>query len=219
MNIIFMGPPGAGKGTHAVDFSRKLEIPHISTGDIFREAVKNQTPVGKKAKEYMDRGELVPDDIVVEVVVDRLKKPDCKKGFILDGFPRNVAQAELLSGRLHVALDAVIDFATSKKIIFDRLTGRRLCRQCGAGYHVRNIPPKKEGICDRCGGALYQRDDDKVETIEHRLEVYNDETKPVLDYYKARKLIVQVNGDHEKKKGHEELEAVFQKLKNRVSAK
>lgn len=211
-----MGPPGAGKGTHAADFSKELGIPHISTGDIFREAVKNQTPVGKKAKEYMDRGELVPDDIVVEVVLERLQLPDCKKGFILDGFPRNIAQAEMLSGRLHVNLDAVIDFATSKKKVLERLTGRRLCKQCGAVYHIKNIPPKREGICDKCGGPLYQRDDDKAETIEHRLEVYSQETKALLDYYKKRKLLVRVNGDFEKQQGHAELFQVFQRLKNKA---
>lgn len=219
MNIIFLGPPGAGKGTHAADFSVELGIPHISTGDIFREAVKNQTPIGKKAKEFMDRGELVPDDIVVEVVVDRLKKPDCKKGFILDGFPRNIAQAEKLSGSLHVNLAAAIYFATSKETILMRLTGRRLCKKCGAGYHIKNIPPKKAGICDKCGGALYQRDDDKAETIEHRLEVYDHETKALLDYYRSRKLLIQVTGDFEKSLGHAELEAVFQRLRAKPAAK
>lgn len=213
MNILFLGPPGAGKGTHAIDFSKKLGIPHISTGDILREAVKNGTPVGKKAKEFMDRGELVPDGIVVDVVIDRLKQKDCKKGFILDGFPRNLAQAEMLSGKLHVELTAAIYFETSEEIIMMRLTGRRLCKQCGAGYHVKNIPPKVEGKCDKCGGELYQRPDDKPETVKHRLEVYHQETETLLDYYRKRKLLVTVTGDLKKDDGTIELNGVFATLK------
>lgn len=215
MNIIFLGPPGAGKGTHAADFSKELGVPHISTGDIFREAVKNQTPVGLKAKEYMDRGELVPDDVVVEVVLDRLKRGDCQNGYILDGFPRSLPQAEMLSKA--VTLTAVIYFQTSKEVIFMRLTGRRICKQCGKGYHVKNIPPKVEGICDDCGGELYQRKDDSVDTIEHRLKVYNEETKALIDYYKNEGILIQVNGDYEKQEGHEELKEVFKKLKSKAS--
>lgn len=217
MNVIFLGPPGAGKGTHAADFSVELGIPHISTGDIFREAVKNETPLGKKAKEYMDKGELVPDDVVVGVVLERLKRDDCKKGFILDGFPRNMPQAEMLSEKGNVPIAAVIYFDTSKETILTRLTGRYLCRQCGKGYHIKNLPPKVEGVCDACSGQLYQRDDDKVKTIENRLNVYNEETKSLIDFYKKKNLLIQVNGNFEKAKGHEELAEVFKDLKSRAA--
>jgi len=217
MNVVFLGPPGAGKGTHAADFSKDLDIPHISTGDIFREAVKNETPLGKKAKEYMDQGELVPDEIVVDVVLDRLDRDDCQSGFILDGFPRSVPQAEMLAARGKVPIHAVIYFKISKDVILDRLTGRRLCRQCGAGYHIKNLPPKQVGICDACGGELYQRDDDQVDTIENRLKVYDQETKTLIELYQKQNLLIEVNGDFEKQKGHEELEKVFKEIKSRVS--
>lgn len=217
MNIVFLGPPGAGKGTHASDFAKELKIPHISTGDIFREAVKNQTPIGLKAKEYMDKGELVPDDVVVDVVLDRLQRDDCQAGFILDGFPRNLPQAERLAEKGAVKITAVIYFETSKEVILMRLTGRWLCRQCGKGYHQKNLPPKVTGVCDECQGELYQREDDKVDTIEHRLDVYNQETKALIDYYKNDGSLIQVNGDFEKPEGHEELDGVFKKLQSNAS--
>ena len=216
MNIIFLGPPGAGKGTHATDFSKKFKIPHISTGDIFREAVKKQTKIGLKAKEYMDRGELVPDDVVVDVVLDRLRRKDCKPGFILDGFPRNLPQAEKLAQK-GVLLTAVIYFKTSKKMILMRLTGRWSCRKCGQVYHVKNLPPKVKGVCDLCKGELYQRDDDKVGTIEHRLQVYNEETKALIAYYKKEGILIQVHGDFVKQEGHEELIEVFKRLRSCAS--
>ncbi len=217
MNIIFLGPPGAGKGTHAADFSKELGIPHISTGEIFREAVKNETPIGLKAKEFMDRGELVPDEVVVDVVLDRLKRDDCQKGYILDGFPRSLPQAEMLGQKSDSELTAVIYFETCKDVILMRLTGRWMCRGCGKGYHIKNLPPKVAGVCDECAGELYQRADDKVDTIEHRLTVYNQETKTLIDYYKNKDILIQVNGDFEKQEGHEELEGVFTKLKSNAS--
>ena len=169
MNLILLGPPGAGKGTQAVNIVDKYHVPHISTGDIFRENIKNGTELGKKAQEYMNRGELVPDELVVEIATDRLLKDDCKNGFLLDGFPRTVFQAEKLDEFLSAhgtKIDTVINLEVEKAELIARLTGRRVCKKCGASFHVTNIPPKKEGVCDFCGGELFQRDDDTVETAE-----------------------------------------------------
>ena len=197
MNMILLGPPGAGKGTQAVNIVEKYDVPHISTGDIFRENIKNGTELGKKAQEYMNRGELVPDELVCEIATDRLSREDCAEGFLLDGFPRTVFQAEQLDEFLTAngkKVDAVINLEVEKEELITRLTGRRVCRKCGASFHVVNIPPKTEGVCDYCGGELYQRDDDTVETAENRISVYDTQTKPLVDYYTKAGCIVNIDG-------------------------
>ncbi|MGN0659513.1 MAG: adenylate kinase [Emergencia sp.] len=197
LRTVLLGPPGAGKGTQAVKIVERYNIPHISTGDIFRENIKNGTELGKKAQEYMNKGELVPDDLVIEIATTRLLADDCSNGFLLDGFPRTVYQAEKLDAFLEehgMKLDKVIDIEVEKEELITRLTGRRVCRQCGASFHVVNIPPKKEGICDICGGELFQRADDTVETVENRIEVYNQQTMPLVDYYKKADNIVTIDG-------------------------
>ncbi len=197
MNIIMLGPPGAGKGTQAKMLVEEFGIPQISTGDMLRAAVAEGTELGKKAKEYMDRGQLVPDEVVIGIVRERLSKPDCHKGFILDGFPRTVPQAEALDKILQEMgkrIDCVINIVVPDEEILKRLTGRRTCRKCGAMYHVEFNPPKKEGVCDKCGGELYQRDDDKEETIRKRLEVYKAQTEPLVDYYKKKGVLVDIDG-------------------------
>jgi adenylate kinase len=196
--ILFLGAPGAGKGTQAVKLSEKLGIPHISTGDMFREAVSKGTELGKKAKEYMDRGELVPDEVVIGIVKERISQPDCEKGCILDGFPRTVAQAEALDSALSELgkkVDFVINVEVGEDEIIRRLTGRRTCRNCGAVYHVVFNPPKSGEVCDVCGGELYQRDDDTEETVRNRLKVYEEKTAPLIDYYRTRGVLYGVNGE------------------------
>lgn len=197
MNLILLGPPGAGKGTQAVKIVEKYKVPHISTGDIFRANIKNGTELGKKAKEYMDKGELVPDDLVCEIATSRLLEDDCKDGFLLDGFPRTVYQAEKLDEFLAKhgkKVDKVLDIAVEKEELMTRLTGRRVCKACGATYHVTNIPPKKEGICDKCGGELMQRADDTEETVANRIEVYNSQTMPLVEYYEKAGNIAHIDG-------------------------
>lgn len=197
MNLILLGPPGAGKGTQAAKIIEKYDVPHISTGDIFRKNIKEGTPLGKKAQEYMDRGELVPDSLVIEIATDRLTEDDCKDGFLLDGFPRTVEQAEALDKFLAEngkKVDWVLDIDVEKDELMNRLTGRRVCRSCGASYHIVNIPPKQEGVCDECGGELYQRADDTVETVENRIEVYNSQTKPLINYYEEIGNIAHLDG-------------------------
>lgn len=197
LRTVLLGPPGAGKGTQAVRIAEKYEIPHISTGDIFRDNIKRQTELGKKAQEYMNKGELVPDDLVIEIATSRLLDDDCMRGFLLDGFPRTVHQAEKLDEFLAAhsgSLDKVINITADDQILIRRLTGRRVCRQCGASYHIVNIPPQKEGICDACGGELIQRDDDTETTVRNRIAVYEEQTMPLLDYYTAKGNIVTVDG-------------------------
>ncbi len=197
MNLILLGPPGAGKGTQAVKIVEKYKVPHISTGDIFRANIKNGTELGKKAKEYMDKGELVPDDLVCEIATSRLLEDDCKDGFLLDGFPRTVYQAEKLDEFLEnhgKKVDKVLDIAVEKEELMKRLTGRRVCKACGATYHVTNIPPKKEGVCDNCGGELMQRADDTAETVENRIEVYHSQTMPLVEYYEKAGNIAHIDG-------------------------
>ena len=197
LRTILLGPPGAGKGTQAAKIVEKYHIPHISTGDIFRENIKNGTELGKRAKEYMDKGELVPDDLVIEIATDRLSKDDCKDGFLLDGFPRTVFQAEKLDEFLTAKgsrIDHVLDIDVDRDELMKRLTGRRVCKTCGASFHVVSIPPKKEGICDVCGAELIQRADDNEETAANRIEVYNKETKPLIDYYEKAGNISHING-------------------------
>lgn len=197
LRTILLGPPGAGKGTQAVKIVEKYGIPHISTGDIFRENIKNGTELGKKAQEYMNRGELVPDDLVIEIATDRLLKDDCKNGFLLDGFPRTVYQAEKLDEFLAAhdgKIDTVLDIAVGKDELITRLTGRRVCKACGASFHVVNIPPKKEGICDYCGGELIQRADDNLETVTNRIDVYEAQTMPLVEYYENAGNIAHIDG-------------------------
>ena len=191
MNLILLGPPGAGKGTQAVKIVEKYNIPHISTGDIFRENIKKGTELGKKAQEYMNKGELVPDDLVVEIACSRLLQDDCKEGFLLDGFPRTVYQAEKLDEFL---VEHVLDIAVEKEELITRLIGRRVCRSCGASYHVVNMPPAKEGVCDLCGGELYQRADDTEETVVNRIEVYEAQTMPLIDYYEKAGVLAHIDG-------------------------
>jgi len=198
MRLVFLGPPGAGKGTQAEKISKECNIPHISTGDMLREAVKNNSPVGQKANAYMVKGELVPDQVVIEIVKERLMKQDTKNGFILDGFPRTKPQAESLDEALKLSnmpLDAVLYFKTSDDVVIKRLSGRRVCRKCGATYHIKNIPPKKEGICNNCGTQLIQREDDKEQTVRNRLAVYLKETSELIDYYKNKKILKAISGD------------------------
>ena len=197
LRTVLLGPPGAGKGTQATRIVEKYNVPHISTGDIFRENIKNGTELGKKAQEYMNKGELVPDDLVIEIATTRLLADDCKEGFLLDGFPRTVYQAEKLDEFLKahgLELDVVIDIEVGKDELITRLTGRRVCKSCGASFHVVNIPPKQEGICDNCGAELVQRADDNEETASNRIEVYNRETKPLIDYYEKAGNIVNIDG-------------------------
>jgi len=197
MRLILLGPPGAGKGTQAKKLVGKFGIPQISTGDILRAAVKNGTPLGKEAKAYMDKGELVTDAIVVGIIRDRLQEEDCKKGYILDGFPRTVPQADELKKALSgmgQSIDAVLSIVVANDELMKRLTGRRTCKECGAGYHLLFKAPKTEGVCDQCQGPLFQRDDDKEETIKNRLSVYNDQTKPLIDYYTKEGSLVDIEG-------------------------
>ena len=200
MKIVMLGAPGAGKGTQAKKIADKYGVPHISTGDIFRANIKEGTELGNKAKTYMDKGLLVPDELVVDLVVDRIKNDDCKKGYVLDGFPRTIPQAECLDKALSEMSDA-LDFAINIDVpdenIISRMGGRRACVGCGATYHVVNIPPKKEGICDRCGGELILRDDDKPETVKQRLDVYHEQTQPLIDYYTKKGIIRDVDGTME----------------------
>jgi adenylate kinase len=197
MNLILLGPPGAGKGTQAKILTKKYAIPQISTGDILRAAVAEQTPMGVKAKEFMDRGALVSDEVVVGIVEERLAKPDCGSGFILDGFPRTVAQADALKqmlGALGKSIDHVISICVEKDELLERVTGRRICRSCGKGYHVAFDPPKVSGVCDECNGELYQRDDDSEETMRKRLTVYEEQTAPLIAYYMQQSLLRTVYG-------------------------
>lgn len=200
MQIVLFGPPGAGKGTQAKFLSDEYNIPHISTGDILRENVKKNTPLGQKAKAYMDRGELVPDKLLIELIKDRLENPDTRKGFLLDGFPRTIPQAEALDeilDDLNKRLDAVINIDVSSEELVKRLSGRRICKSCGASYHVMFNPPKEKDICTACGGELYQRSDDMEDAIKNRLNVYKKQTEPVIDYYKSKGLLIDIDGERE----------------------
>ena len=191
MKLILLGAPGAGKGTQAEILSATLGIPTISTGNILRAAIKDGTPIGLEAKSYMDAGKLVPDSVIIGIVAQRLEQPDCANGFILDGVPRTIGQAEALD-KAGVAFDHVISIEISDGEIVDRMAGRRVCSSCGAPYHVKAKPPKQEGVCDSCGGPLVQRDDDKAETVLHRLEVYHAETEPLKGYYEGKGVLSPV---------------------------
>ena len=204
LRAVLLGPPGAGKGTQAAKVIEKYNVPHISTGDIFRANIKEGTELGKKAKGYMDEGRLVPDELVVDLVTDRLQKDDCKEGFLLDGFPRTIFQAEQLDKFLSdngQKLDIVLNFKVRKDVLVERIAGRRVCKSCGASFHVVNVPPKKEGICDVCGGELFQRKDDNRETVENRINVYESETAVLIGYYEKQGVLVDFDGE----KSHEEV--------------
>lgn len=197
MYILLMGPPGAGKGTQAAELVKKFNIPHISTGDMFRAAVKEQTELGKRAKAFMDAGQLVPDEVTIGIVKERLAKFDCKAGFILDGFPRTIEQANALSStlcELGITLDRVINITVPADELVKRITGRRICRACGATYHVDFNPTEIEDKCDSCGGETYQRDDDREETVKKRLDVYTAQTEPLIGYYQDKGLYTEIDG-------------------------
>ena len=191
MKMILLGAPGAGKGTQAERLCKVLEIPTISTGNILRAAVKNGTPTGLKAKAFMDAGKLVPDEVIIGIITERLAEDDCKNGYILDGVPRTIAQAEAME-KAGINFDAVVSIEVADEVIMERMSGRRVCESCGASYHIVNIPPKKEGICDVCGGALKQRKDDDPETVKDRLAVYHKETEPLKGFYEARGVLKTV---------------------------
>ena len=197
MKIIMLGAPGAGKGTQAKMIAEKYSVPHVSTGDIFRANIKNGTEFGKEAKKYMDQGLLVPDELTVKILLDRVAQDDCKNGYVLDGFPRTIPQAQVLDKALS-ELDDAIDYAINVDVpdenIIRRMGGRRACLTCGATYHVEHIPPKKEGICDACGSELVLRDDDKPETVKNRLDVYHKQTQPLIDFYEAKGILKSVDG-------------------------
>ncbi len=214
MYLILMGLPGAGKGTQAEMIKAKYNIPHISTGDMFRQAIKEGTELGKKAKAYMDEGALVPDEVTNGIVEERLAKSDCDNGFLLDGFPRTIPQAEALEAitkKLNKQIDYVIQVDVPAEKLIERLTGRRVCPSCGATYHVINKPPKTEGVCDNCGTELVQRDDDKEETVQKRLEVNIEQTQPLLDFYKEKGVLVTVDGDQPIDKVFEDIVAAISK--------
>ena len=199
MRLILLGPPGVGKGTQASNIVKKYNIPHISTGDIFRANIKEGTELGLTAKGYMDKGLLVPDELVVAIVKDRLAMDDCKDGFLLDGFPRTVEQAESLDTELTemgIKLDKVVNIEADKDILVERVTGRRICKECGATYHIKFNPPKLEGVCDTDEGELYQRDDDKVDTVATRIQVYLDQTQPLISFYENKGLILDIDGTY-----------------------
>ena len=205
MKIIMLGAPGAGKGTQAKQIAAKYDIPHISTGDIFRANIKNGTELGKKAKEYMDQGLLVPDELTCDLVMDRIQQDDCKNGFVLDGFPRTIPQAEALDAaltKIGEKMDYAIDVDVPDGNIVSRMSGRRACLDCGATYHIVSLPPKTEGKCDHCGSDLVLRDDDKPETVQKRLTVYHEQTQPLIDYYKNQGILKSVDGT-------QPMEAVF----------
>lgn len=197
MRLVLLGPPGVGKGTQASSIVKKYDVPHISTGDIFRANIKEGTKLGLEAKSYMDKGLLVPDELVVSIVKDRLTHDDCKDGFLLDGFPRTIEQADALDEELAsmgLSLDKVINLSADKNILLERVVGRRICKTCGATYHIKFNPPKVEGVCDLDQGELYQREDDTEETVSTRIEVYGKETQPLIDYYKNKNLLVDIDG-------------------------
>ncbi len=198
MRVAFLGPPGAGKGTQARELAREWGVPHVATGDMLRDAAAAGTPLGREAKGYMDKGALVPDDVIIRMIAERLRRPDAGRGFLLDGFPRTIAQAEGLEHLLKdlgQSLERVVYFEVSEPELLRRLTGRRVCRACQTAFHLVSAPPTKAGVCDRCGGQLYQREDDSEATVRHRLGVYARQTAPLLDWYRGRGLLVSVPGE------------------------
>ncbi len=212
MNIILLGPPGAGKGTQAKKISEHFSLPHISTGDILRENISNNTSLGLKAKSYMSRGELVPDELLITIIKDRLSRKDCSEGFMLDGYPRTIPQADALQMILTESgkkLDAVLNISVGDEELVKRLSGRRMCK-CGASYHVSFNPPKKDGVCDVCKGKLYQRDDDKAEAVRNRLDVYKRQTQPLIDYYNKKGILRTIDGEKDIPKIFEYIKEVLE---------
>ncbi|MCR4787621.1 MAG: adenylate kinase [Lachnospiraceae bacterium] len=208
MKIIMLGAPGAGKGTQAIMIAEKYGIPHVSTGDIFRANIKNNTPLGQEAKTYMDKGMLVPDELTVKILLDRVAKDDCKNGYVLDGFPRTIVQADVLKdalSKLGDRIDHAINVDVPDENIIKRMGGRRACLKCGATYHIEHVPPKKEGICDNCGEALVLRDDDKPETVQKRLSVYHEQTQPLIDYYGKEGILKNVDGTQDMNRVFEDI--------------
>lgn len=215
MKIVFLGPPGAGKGTQAVDLALEFGIAHISTGDMLREEIKAGSELGKLAQSYIDDGNLVPDEVAVDIIRHRLKKDDAKNGYILDGFPRTVPQAEMLEKLLEemgTALDQAIYLEASEKVIIERLSGRRICRECGKIYHTVNMPSRTPGVCDLCGGELYQRPDDQPDAIRQRLQVYQDKTAELIQWYADRDLLTRVPADIAREETYKELSELFKQL-------
>ncbi len=212
MLVILLGAPGAGKGTQAEMIVERYKLTHISTGDILRASIKKETELGKQAKDYLDKGELVPDEVVVKIVEERLKEPDCQAGALLDGFPRTVEQAksleEVLEG-MQRKIDYVIYIEVTEDELISRLTGRRICRDCGATYHLKFNPPQVRNVCDQCGGELYQREDDSMETVKQRIKVYREQTEPLIEYYRRKSLLHAVDGDQDINKVHQQLQEVL----------
>jgi len=211
MNVVLLGSPGVGKGTYAEMLSKKYKIPKISSGDLFHEAIRNETELGKKVQGYVSRGELVPDEVVIKLIKERLEKDDCRDGFFLDGFPRTINQAEALDK--FKKIDKVLNFVASEEEIISRLSGRRTCNKCGSIFHVKNKPPKIEGICDYCGGELYQRTDETPETIKNRLQVYHEKTKPLIDYYRRKRLLAEIDANY----GYSEIDKVISQCDKTLS--
>jgi adenylate kinase len=215
MNLVLMGLPGAGKGTQAEKIVGKYGIPHISTGDMFRAAIKESTELGLQAKSFMDQGNLVPDEVTIGIVRERLSKEDCAEGFLLDGFPRTVAQAEELENilsDLNKKIDYVINIDVDQEFLMERLTGRRICKSCGSTYHLVFNPPAKDDVCDRCGGELYQRADDNAETVQNRLEVNQKQTKPLLDFYEGKGYLRNINGQQDIRRVFDDLDQLLRSL-------
>jgi adenylate kinase len=210
MKLIFLGPPGAGKGTLAGLISKEYSIPQVSTGDIFRDAIKRETELGKKVKEIVGRGDLVPDELTVSLVRERLSQPDAQKGYILDGFPRTIPQAEALG--TFQKLDAVVDFVIDDALVIERLSGREICKNCGAIYHVKNMPSKVKGVCDKCGGPTYTRPDDSLESIKNRLDVYREQTEPLIAYYGKKKLLRKIDSSKSPEDTHVQIRKALSKI-------
>ncbi|MCR4923407.1 MAG: adenylate kinase [Lachnospiraceae bacterium] len=214
MKIIMLGAPGAGKGTQAKKIAAEYGIPHVSTGDIFRANIKENTELGKEAKSYMDKGQLVPDELTVKILLDRVAKDDCKKGYVLDGYPRTIPQAEVLDKavkELNEKIDYAINVDVPDENIINRMSGRRACVKCGATYHITFMPPKKENVCDNCQSQLIIRDDDKPETVKNRLKVYHDQTQPLIEYYKGQGILKEVDGT-------KDIDVVFEDIKSILNA-
>jgi adenylate kinase len=211
MRLIFLGAPGAGKGTVAAAIGKELGLPQVSTGDLFRDAVKNGTELGLRVKGIMEKGELVPDELTVALVRERLARPDTAKGYILDGFPRTIPQAEALASFQRI--DAAVNFQCGDEVVVRRLSGRRICRSCGTIYHVENMPPRREGVCDRDGGQLYIRDDDKIDAIRNRLRVYREQTEPLIGWYRSRGLLHDIDSEQNVEKSLAQLRKLLKKLR------